>query len=71
MEIVGEPKFVCPTHHDAKQAQTLEFGAEKGLLVEETPTWKMGDLDSSPFHLSGWPGCKIFKDKKGKGERSL
>ena len=45
-----------------------EFGAEKGLLVEEVPTQKMGDLDSSEIHLAGWPGCKVFKNKKGKGE---
>ena len=29
---ITEPKFVCPTHSEAKQTKTLELGAEKGLL---------------------------------------
>ena len=29
---VVEPKFMCPTHSEAKQIKTLEFGAERGLL---------------------------------------
>ena len=30
--IVPECKLVCPTHSEAKQTETLEFGAEKVLL---------------------------------------
>ena len=29
---VIEPKFVCLMHSEAKQTETSEFGAEKGLL---------------------------------------
>ena len=28
MEIVVEPKFMCPTHSEAKQAEMSEFGAK-------------------------------------------
>ena len=56
---VVESKFVCLTHSEAKQTELSEFGAEKGILVEEVPTWKMGGLDWSQLHLAGWPGCKV------------
>ena len=36
-----EPKFVCLMHSEAKQTETLEFGAKKDLLAEDTPTQKM------------------------------
>ena len=29
---------------EAKQTETLEFGAEKGLLIERPPAEKMGDV---------------------------
>ena len=30
--LVTDSKFVCLTHSEAKQTETLAFGAEKGLL---------------------------------------
>ena len=58
--IVVKPKFMCPTHSEAKQTEMAEFGAEKLVLVKEAPTRKMGDLDSSQIHLAGWPGAQGF-----------
>lgn len=62
---------MCPMHGVTKSIKMSEFGAEECLLVEEALTLKKGDLDSSQIHHSGWLGCKVFKDKKGKGERRL
>ena len=32
---------MCLMHSEAKQTETLEFGAKKDLLAEDTPTQKM------------------------------
>ena len=42
--LVAECKFLCPTHSEAKQTKTLEFGAEKGLLQGQAK--RMGGLCS-------------------------
>ena len=66
-----QPKFMCPMRSEAKQVETLESGAEEGLLVKEVPTQKMGDLDSSQIHLAHWSGLKFLKGKKGEVEGGL
>ena len=57
--LVVKPKFMCPTYSEPRQTKTLEFGAEKGLLIKRTLTKKMGDV--SRIHLTDWPRCKVFK----------
>ena len=52
---------------EAKQTETLDFGAEKGLLIKEAPARKMVDLSLPQMHLAGWPGCKIFGEKRRAG----
>ena len=52
-----------------KQTETLEFGAEKGLLIEEAPTQKIGGLSSSQIYLASWLGYKVFKGENGKRNR--
>ena len=39
MDMVGEPKPMCPKHSEAKPMGTSEFRAEKGLLITEAPAW--------------------------------
>ena len=68
MILLSNPKFICPMHSEAKQTEIVGFGAKKLVFVEEVPTLKMGFLDSSQIHPTGWPGCKGFKSKsKGGG----
>ena len=43
MDMVGEPKPMCPKLSEAKPMGTSEFRAEKGVLITEAPAWKMGD----------------------------
>ena len=54
-------------HSEAKQAEIVEFGAEKLVLVKKAPALKMRDLDSSQIHPAGWPGCRGFKSKSKGG----
>ena len=52
---------MCPMHSEARQTDKLEFGAEKGLLIEKGAE-KMGDKGLSQIHLTSWPGHNVFKD---------
>lgn len=49
----------------------LEFAPNKGLLVEEVPAPKMGDLDSFGNPSCWLTGCKGFKRKNGKGRQCV
>ena len=44
--------------------QTLEFSAEKGLLIKEELTQKTDILGLSQIHLAILLGHKVFKGKK-------
>ena len=44
--------------------QTLEFSAEKGLLIKDALTQKTDVLGLSQIHLASWLGHKVFKGKK-------
>ena len=54
-------KFVCPTHSEAKQTETLEVGAEKDLLQGHAGR-KGGSYPKSPELLEG------FQQSTFKGE---
>lgn len=50
-----------------KQTETSEFGAEKGLSIEEAPTQKIGGLSClKSILLAGW-GTRFLKEKTVKG----
>ena len=39
-------------HGEDEPTEMLEYAPKKGLLVEEVPTPKMGDLDSFEIYLA-------------------
>ena len=56
---------VCPKNSKVQQAKTSEFGVEICLLIERALDQEMGDEGLSQIHLAGWPGCKVYKGKRG------
>ena len=56
-----EPKFICPTHSEAKQTKMSEFGAEEDLLQGKTRRTGCS-CSEGPDELScGFHG-RVFKD---------
>ena len=53
-DYVIQGKFMCPTHSEVKQTETLAFGAEKGPRKREAPVPK-------PPHSSEGFSKAVFK----------
>ena len=66
-----EHMFMCPTHSEAKQTETSEFGAEKGLLQGQAKS-RVGCTPQIPELPEGFQQS-IFKGKvrEGRGCRLL